>query len=143
MLRQKIIAAIDNEMVDKTPNKDKIIFFLPENELHELSLLFYSFIAKERGYEVIYLGASVPITDLIKIQKVTKAKAMFSAYVNAAEKAELEDMFVQLRETFPNMFFYVTGLQIKELNPTLPPDFYIIPSAKVFKEELKKLSSTN
>lgn len=143
LLRQKLIVAIDNEMFDEKPDKDKIIFFLPENELHEISLLFYSFIAREKGYEVIYLGASIPIKDLIEVQRATQAKAMFSAHVNSIEKKELEDMFVYFRDTFPTLYFYVTGLQIKDLNPALPHNFFVIPTANVFKEELLKLSDYN
>ena len=143
LLRQKIIAKIDNQMSQKKPNKEKIIFFLPENELHEIGLLFYSFIAREKGYEVIYLGASVPINDLKEVQRVTNANAMFSAYINATGKEELEMMFNYFRETFPTLSFYVTGLQIKEHNPVLPEGFSVIPSAKVFKELLNQLSNSS
>lgn len=139
LLRQKIIATIDNEMSNRKPLKDKIIFFLPEDEMHELGLLFYSFIARKHGYEVIYLGASVPISDLREVQRVAKAKAMFSAFVNAVEKKELEDMFIHLRETFPNLHFYITGLQIREHNPELPHGFSVITSSKSFQDELYHL----
>ena len=120
LMRQKIIVTIDKEISNKKSHKDKIIFFLPEDELHELGLLFYSFIARKEGFEVIYLGASVPFDDLKEVQRVTGAKAFFSAYVAAREKDELEGMFSDLRETFPALPFYVTGLQIRELNPILP-----------------------
>lgn len=141
ILRQKIITTIDNDMSLNKPIKDKIIFFLPENEQHEFGLLFYSFIARKLGYEVIYLGDSVPLNDLIEIQRITNAKLMVSAYVTARIKKELETMFIYLRETFPTLPFFVTGLQIKELNPALPNGFIAISSARVFKDELHKLSS--
>lgn len=141
LLRQKIITTIDNDMSLNKPIKDKIIFFLPENEQHEFGLLFYSFIARKLGYEVIYLGDSVPLNDLIEIQRITNAKLMVSAYVTARIKKELETMFIYLRETFPTLPFFVTGLQIKELNPALPNGFIAISSARVFKDELHKLSS--
>lgn len=143
LLRQKIIATIDNEMSNTKPHRDKIIFFLPEGEMHELGLLFYSFIARKNGFEVIYLGASVPTSDLIEIQRITNAKAMFSAYVSATVKEDLEEMFNHFSDTFPALHFYVTGLQIKELNPKLPPKFYVISSSEVFKNELKKLKDIN
>ena len=130
-------------MTDRKPQKDKIIFFLPEDEMHELGLLFYSFIARKNGYEVIYLGASVPIIDLIEIQRITNAKAMFSAYVSARVKEELEEMFKHFSDAFPTLHFYVTGLQIKDLNPKLPSNFYVIPSSDVFKKELEKLKDVN
>lgn len=143
LLRQKIIAKIDIEMSNAKPHKDKIIFFLPEDEMHELGLLFYSFIARKKGYEVIYLGASVPTSDLVEIQRITNAKAMFSAYVSARVKEELEEMFNHFSDTFPTLHFYITGLQIKELNPELPPNFFVIPSSDVFKKELEKLKDGN
>ena len=136
LMRQKIIVTIDKEISNKKSHKDKIIFFLPEDELHELGLLFYSFIARKEGFEVIYLGASVPFDDLKEVQRVTGAKAFFSAYVAAREKEELENMFSDLRETFPALPFYVTGLQIKELNPILLEGFHIVSTAKGFKKHL-------
>lgn len=32
--------------------------------MHELGLLFYSFIARKEGFEVLYLGTSVPVADI-------------------------------------------------------------------------------
>ena len=139
LLRQKIVALIDKEVPLKNSEKDKIIFFLPENELHEFGLLFYSFIARNKGIEAIYLGASVPIDDLKEVQRVTGAKAFFSAHVAAVEKEELENMFVYFRETFPELPFYVTGLQIKVHSPTLPDNFFVVSSSSNFKEYLLEL----
>lgn len=143
LLRQKIIASIDKEMSEVAPSKDKIIFFLPENELHELGLLFYSFIARKKGFDVVYLGASVPLDDLKRVQRITNANAFFSAYVTARDKQELEVMFGHFRETFPKLPFYVTGLQIKEQKPTLPDNFLAISSSKSFIKALKQLSRMN
>ena len=130
-------------MSETAPNKDKIIFFLPENELHEMGLLFYSFIARKKGFDVVYLGASVPLDDLKRVQSVTNANAFFSAYVTARDKEELEMMFNHFKETFPNLPFYVTGLQIKEQKPTLPDNFFAISSSKSFKKALQQLNKSN
>lgn len=145
LLRQKIIANIDKEVPFEKSDKvrDKIVFFLPEDELHELSLLFYSFIARKKGFEVVYLGASVPLKDLKEVERVTQAKAFFSAYIAAREKQELENMFTAFREMFPHSPFYITGLQIREHNPKLPDNFHIITSSKEFKKYLRQLNKSN
>lgn len=137
IFRHKFILAIEKEAPHKSIENNKIIFFLPEGELHEFGLLFYSYIARRMGYEVIYLGTSVPIKDLKKVQQLTQAKAFFSAHVTAIDKQELETMFLYFRETFKNSLFYVTGLQIKELKPELPTNFHTVSSASVFKELLE------
>ncbi len=142
ILRHKFIVAIEKEAPLKKNDNNKLIFFLPEGEMHEFGLLFYNYIARKKGYEVIYLGASVPLQDLKEMQKTAQAKAFFSAHVTAIDKQELEDMFDYFRETFPNVPFYITGLQIKELNPILPNNFFIVSSASAFKEYLIALESS-
>lgn len=136
ILRQHFIVAIEKEVPLKISSSNKIIFFLPEGELHEFGLLFYSYIARVKGYEVVYLGASIPLQDLKEMQRVTQAKAFFSAHVTAIDKQELEGMFQYFREVFPNLPFYITGLQVRELNPTLPNNFHVVLSAAAFKEYL-------
>ena len=143
ILRHHFIVAIDKEAPLKKNENNKLIFFLPEGELHEFGLLFYSYIARKKGYEVIYLGASIPLQNLKDVQRITQAKAFFSAHVNAIDKQELEDMFDFFRETFPNIPFYITGLQIRELNPTLPNDFYVVSSASDFKKHLIALEKAD
>ena len=143
LLRQKIIVTIDKEISHKKSDKDKIIFFLPEGELHELSLLFYSFIARKEGFDPVYLGASVPIVDLIEVLRVTNAMAFFSAHIAARDKQELENLFNNYREIFPHLPFYVTGLQVKEHKPTLPTNFHVISSAKDLKRLLHQLKKTH
>ncbi|NLZ96060.1 MAG: MerR family transcriptional regulator [Bacteroidales bacterium] len=139
ILRHKFIIAIDKEIPTKQNNNKKLIFFLPEGELHEFGLLFYSYIARKEGFEVIYLGASIPLQDLEKVQRVTQAKAFISAHVTAIDKQELENMFDYFKDTFPSVYFYITGLQIRELNPTLPNNFFVFSSAADFKEYLIEL----
>lgn len=136
ILRQHFIVAIEKEVPLKISSSNKIIFFLPEGELHEFGFLFYSYIARVKGYEVVYLGASIPLQDLKEMQRVTQAKAFFSAHVTAIDKQELEGMFQYFREVFPNLPFYITGLQVRELNPTLPNNFHVVSSAAAFKEYL-------
>ena len=136
ILRQHFIVAIEKEVPLKISSSNKIIFFLPEGELHEFGLLFYSYIARVKGYEVVYLGASIPLQDLKEMQRVTQANAFFSAHVTAIDKQELEGMFQYFREVFPNLPFYITGLQVRELNPTLPNNFHVVSSAAAFKEYL-------
>lgn len=143
ILRQKFILAIEKEAPFTLNENNRLIFFLPEGELHEFGLLFYSYIARKMGFEVVYLGTSIPLQDLKEVQRVTKAKAFFSAHVSTIDKQELEDMFDYFRQTFSHMPFYVTGLQIKELNPALPTNFFVVSSVSVFKEYLTALQNSD
>nr|WP_319399404.1 MerR family transcriptional regulator [uncultured Carboxylicivirga sp.] len=140
LIRQKLIVAIDKEMESFVSKSDKsIVFFLPENELHEIGLLFYSLIARKEGYNVIYLGASVPIDDLKVIMGARKVDVLFTSFVSANSKEELEETLVELGEAVEQCPVFVMGLQIKELQPKMSDQFIKILSAENFIDELTKL----
>jgi len=140
LIRQKLIVAIDNEMQNFRPKSEKrIVFFLPENEWHEIGLLFYSLLARKEGYNVLYLGAAVPVTDLKVVANTRSTDAFFTSFVTASEKEELEAVLQDVGSTIPNHAVFVTGLQIKELTPQLPRGFCVITTSREFKEALAKL----
>nr|WP_321408714.1 MerR family transcriptional regulator [uncultured Carboxylicivirga sp.] len=140
LIRQKLIVAIDNEMQNFIPKSDKnIVFFLPENELHEIGLLFYSLIARKEGYNVVYLGASVPMSDLKIIVDVRKVDVFFTSFVSAQTKEELEEILYEYSKSIPDTHFFIMGLQIKELEPKMPDHFVKVLNAREFKQEMSKI----
>jgi DNA-binding transcriptional MerR regulator len=131
ILRQKLIAEID-KLGFENRNGSTILFFLPEGELHEMSLLFYSYLAQKHGYNVIYLGQYVPFEDLAKVQTHINIDYVFTAFINAMSKEELENYLVKLKETFQHQKVFVTGWQIQHNNPILPRSVKIIQDYKDF-----------
>ena len=67
LVRQKVMVAIDNHFNPDNANAKHFLFFLPEGELHELGILFFAYLAKKRGHQIIYLGQSVPMSDLAEL----------------------------------------------------------------------------
>jgi DNA-binding transcriptional MerR regulator len=59
LLRQKFFTAIDGALAPGAGAK-KWLLFLPENEFHELGLLFAHSLIRLSGQQSVYLGASVP-----------------------------------------------------------------------------------
>jgi methanogenic corrinoid protein MtbC1 len=135
ILRQKLIAEID-KLGHENRNGKTMLFFLPEGELHEMSLLFYSYLAQKYGYNVIYLGQFVPFEDLAKVQSHIKIDSVFTAFVNAIAKEELENFLVKLKNTFQHQWVFITGWQVKENNPVLPRSVKVIQDYKDFKKYL-------
>ncbi len=135
LIRQKLIVAIDNEMGTEHRNK-QIIFFLPEGELHEIGLLFYSLLARKQGFSVIYLGMSVPFDDLKSIHKIQKADAFFTSMVNPPSNYDIAAKLNRYKEEFPQIPFMITGLQIKKHAEEIPENFYLITCSRDFKQIL-------
>ena len=64
LIRRKLLVAIDMLPLVRDPQQDKFLLYLPDGELHEIGLLFAKYIVKSRKKNVIYLGQSVPFSDL-------------------------------------------------------------------------------
>ena len=63
IIRQKLISGIDSFSSDKEELK-RVLFYLPENEAHELALLFYAYIVKQLGFKILYLGQRTPLDSV-------------------------------------------------------------------------------
>ena len=135
ILRQKLIAEIDKLGI-QNHRGSTILFFLPGGELHEMSLLFYSYLAQKSGYNVIYLGQFVPFEDLAKVQLHTKIDYVFTALINPLSKDDLENYLVKLKETFQQQKVFITGWQVKLHNPELPRSVKIVQDHKDFTKYL-------
>jgi methanogenic corrinoid protein MtbC1 len=136
IFRQKLIAEIEKLGIGE--NRDAtFLFFLPENELHEMSLLFYSYLALKMGYHVIYLGQFVPWEDLEKVQKQVKIDYCFTAFINSVSKEDLENYLVSLKELFGKQKIFITGWQLQLHQPALPRNVKIVKDYKEFKKFLR------
>lgn len=110
LIRQKLFAAIDKIKAPNLDNKKKFVLFLPEKELHEISLLFYSYILKQRGFEVIYLGQSLPLNDLSKVVEIKNPDFLMSVFTNSLKNPN--HFMEQLSQLFPKVKILISGAQI-------------------------------
>lgn len=63
IIKQKLYSAI-NSLPPPKPGSDSWLLFLPENEFHEIGLLFSHYLILLSGRKSIYLGSNVPLESL-------------------------------------------------------------------------------
>lgn len=100
MIRQKLFAAIDS--LNPADESDETwMLFLPEGELHELGLLVANYILRSKGKNVCYLGADVPLHNLVDAVKEVKPShlLLFNVRQNREEDMQLwlNEMHQQLK----------------------------------------------
>lgn len=62
---REFIITISNGLTKPRVGK-KVMLCLPEREEHELPLLFYQYLLRDKGWECFYLGQRVPFADIQK-----------------------------------------------------------------------------
>ncbi|MEJ1223872.1 MerR family transcriptional regulator [Sediminicola sp. 1XM1-17] len=126
LIKQKIIVNTEKLQSTEPTRKDKIfVLFLPENEIHELGLLFVNYEITLRGYKTIYLGPTVPtecLTDLTKYYE----NLHFVSYFTVEPSKDKIDKYIEEFTANVNhdgkSKLWILGYQIQNLNKnSLPP----------------------
>ena len=110
LVRQKLIVAIDGQ-IQKQGGK-KFLLFLPEEEHHEISILFASYLIKSKGHKVIYLGQSTPNDDLLSVYKLHQPEYLFTVITTSTSSEYLQDYIHALSERFTSARILITGYQV-------------------------------
>jgi MerR family transcriptional regulator, light-induced transcriptional regulator len=110
IIRQKLIVAIDKLTPLMNPKEKKYLFFLPENELHELSLLFYTYLTRSRGKNTYYFGQSVPLAGLEDVILNIKPNFLVTVITQPLE-TDLEEYLLKISSYYAPSKLLVSGYQ--------------------------------
>jgi MerR family transcriptional regulator, light-induced transcriptional regulator len=112
LIRQKIIVAIDGQVIKHRPDVKRFMLYLPEGELHEISLLFTSYIIRSHHHRVIYLGQTLPFNELVFAHNVHKPDYIFTTITSVPAHDEVQPYVTRLCQQFPDTHILLTGYQV-------------------------------
>jgi DNA-binding transcriptional MerR regulator len=112
LIRQKLIVAIDGQFVSNAESQHKYLLYLPEGELHELTLLFLCYIIKARKNKVLYFGQNLPFEDLKSIYNHHKPDYILTIFTTKPPANQVDDYVEKLAETFSEAKILLSGYQV-------------------------------
>lgn len=120
LIRQKLCTAIDQLPI--LDNDDSYsILFLPNNELHELGLLYVQYALRSKGIKTIYMGQSIPIEDLAQVLEKKSVNRLLSIFTSYPHQDDIESYLVELNSILqPSMQVHICGFQVQNVNTTIP-----------------------
>lgn len=130
LIRQKLIVAIDGQLPSLRQGAKKYLLYLPEGEMHEISLLFANYIVRSRQNKVIYLGQSLPFNELAFAYGVHKPDVIFSVITSVPGQNEIQKYVYKLAKEFPDSRILLTGYQIVGQDIDCPDNVEIITQIK-------------
>lgn len=100
LIKQKILIHTDKiSMTSQVEKKDVVyVLFLPDNEIHELGLLFINYELTLRGLNSIYLGQSVPIDSLKYLTDYYNKITYISSFTIKPEKEVINEYLIEFSE---------------------------------------------
>ena len=106
-IRRKLSNETEKLKINKKMTKEWVLF-LPENEFHDISLMFTNYILKSYGYRTTYLGQNVPRESLISTYKNNTNYVFFII----AKKTDnfITNLFEFLSDNFKNSeIYFISG----------------------------------
>ncbi|MEO0469240.1 MAG: MerR family transcriptional regulator [Bacteroidota bacterium] len=142
LIRQKLIVAIDGQLRTTNPDARKFLMFLPEGEMHELSLLFASYIVRSRQQQSIYLGQSLPLKDLATVSNIYQPDYIFTIITSYPTHDEIIPYLDALKEQSPNTKILLTGYQAVAMKDKLPADIEVFAKIDQMVDFLNSVSTS-
>ncbi|MAI22888.1 MAG: helix-turn-helix-type transcriptional regulator [Crocinitomicaceae bacterium] len=97
LMRQELNAAVAEEVIPQREDHPPIVLYLPEREIHDVSLLFIHFLCRAHGKKSIFLGASVPFSDLVTMADQLP-NAVFVSYCTTHPSSSDSGDYVEMIE---------------------------------------------
>jgi DNA-binding transcriptional MerR regulator len=136
LVRQKLIVAIDGLPIPPK-NARRAVLFLPEAELHEIGLLFCSFLVKKEGVRTFYLGQMVPYEDLRAVGLEHKPHYFVTSMISERPAGELQEYINTLAADFPSSTIIATGAAVNKIALHFPPNFRLLDKVLKISDLLK------
>jgi len=136
LIRNRIIT--ETGKLERNESAQTVLFFLRENEWHEMGLLYFNYLAAEAGLHGVYLGQSLPFSDLTNLLASTRFDFVCTSFTSAIEKAELEQYLANLSLVFNSNKIIVAGRQIALLKPKLPANVVVVKNYNDFFRRISK-----
>jgi len=111
VIRRKTIVAIDQISSEHKAKAYRCLIYLPENETHELSLLFLHFLLKDAGINVINLGTGIPLIDVLEGQRISNADYVFTIFNDSFSDAPLQPYLSELSKHLEGCTILISGYQ--------------------------------
>lgn len=115
------------------------VLFLPENEIHELGLMYLNYELSLRGKKTIYLGQSIPLSSLDSLMEKFDKINFISSFTVSPTESKLSDYLseLSLKLANSNHDLWVFGSRLQNYHDT--SSYEGIKLYKGLKEVLKEL----
>jgi len=122
LIRQKVYSNLEKLQSVKPFNKEKVfILFLPENEIHDLGILFTNYELLTLGYKVIFLGHTIPLENLKTFTNMAKEVYFVSYFTTQPESPSgyIEHFKKEFLEEHHQLKFWILGKKSLEIDSEL------------------------
>jgi DNA-binding transcriptional MerR regulator len=127
IIRNKLILAIDKLQTTRSHLKKTVALFTPEEEHHEIPLLFAHYLFKKNNIRVIYLGAGITLKELKEFCALKKTNTLYFHLITNFTKQNINDYIASLCKICKEYHIIMSGPVTNQV-ATPPKHFTLLTS---------------
>ena len=124
-IKQKILVNTEKiQNIEPLDSPKTFVLFLPDNEIHDIGLLFINYELTSRGHKTIFLGQSVPVNSLKDLQKFYKEIIFVSYFTIKPEPEQISNYLNEFQKNIINGHkakLYILGRALHGTEKTAVP----------------------
>ncbi len=137
-IRQKTIAAIDKIETSQS-EQPSFLIFLPENEDHELSILFAQYLVKRRGFRVINMGLDASLIHIGDACNLAQPDYIYTIINDGKAGKNIEEYLKRLEDIAGDAQILTSGIQVSRHNVKNNDQITVLLSFEELTAYLEKL----
>jgi DNA-binding transcriptional MerR regulator len=108
LIKRKLLSAIDGLAA---PSKSEKVFllYLPDDEWHELSLIFSDYLIRKSGYKTVYLGQNVPAKNLDELVLKVKPSHALTFNISRKKPTDVQNHLMAIKKHSKHVSFLIGG----------------------------------
>ena len=124
LVRQKLLAILDSTIAPY-PEAESWLLFLPQNEFHEIGLVYAHLLIRLSGKKVFYLGSNLPVESVISAIQTIKPRNILMFLVHYDLPEQIQKDLDSLIAEFSGNKIYLAGNYklISQINLNLKSEF--------------------
>lgn len=142
IIRQKLFVAINDVIVKDTAGSSWMLF-LPEDEDHDIGLLFACYMLKLSGQRVIFLGGRVPLDSLKAAMAHNNVQHMLLFMVRSRPLADASGYLDELSSCFEKATIHLAGNSRLISQLKLAANVNWFQSIQDFENTIKNIANVN
>ncbi len=124
LVKQKIHAMCEELQTQPTRRTDRrFVLFLPDNEIHELGLLYLQYEVLNNGFQCVFLGQSVPIESLNNLVDIGEPITFLSYFTIEPIQEKVNEYLNTFKQEIINNIdsdLWILGYQIQFIKEDIP-----------------------
>lgn len=123
VIKRKLMAGIES-LSNQIVSGKTALLFLPEGEHHELGLLYVHYLLKNRGINVLYLGANIPLKDVEYLARLKEPDFLYAHLTSVTNNFNFEKFLINTHHRMPDMTVIVSGVVTQSYKKKIPPNLH-------------------